>query len=73
MSYAWQIIEDLRFQGADDSEILKFINSRGNYKNYINNIYTEIYIKIYENTLVYKRLVKYVYEYLKGDKNKNVI
>lgn len=73
MSYAWQIIEELRFQGAYDIDILNYIKDIAKYPQYNCLIYEHVYIKYYRNTKVINQLIKYVYEYLKGNLNINEI
>jgi len=73
MSYAWQIIEELRFQGAYDMDILEYIKDIGKHPGYSCLIYEEVYLKYYRNTMVINRLIKYIYEYLKGNININEI
>ena len=45
MSYAWQIIEELRFLGAYDNDILEYIKDVGKHPEYHCLIYEEIYLK----------------------------
>jgi hypothetical protein len=73
MSYAWQIIEELRFQGANDRDILEYIKDTGKHPEYHCMIYEEIYLKYYRNTTVVNQLIKYIYEYLKGNIRLNVM
>jgi hypothetical protein len=73
MSYAWQIIEELRFQGADDKDVLEYIKDTGKHPEYYCLVYEEIYLKYYRNTKVINQLIKYIYEYLKGNIRLNVM
>lgn len=73
MSYAWQIIEELRFLGAYDKDILEYIKDTGKHPEYHCMIYEEIYLKYYRNTKVINQLIKYIYEYLKGNIRLNVM
>ena len=59
MSYAWQIIEELRFQGANDSDVLEYIKDIGKHPEYYCLAYEEIYLKYYRNTTVINQLIKY--------------
>lgn len=67
MSYAWQIIEELRFLGAYDFDILDYIRDIKKHPEYKCLVYEEIYLKYYKNTQIINRLIKYIYEYLKGN------
>jgi len=72
MAYACLIVEELRFQDLEDSEILKFINNRDKFKRYESKTY-DLYKEIYGKSNVFTRLLKYIYEYIKGDLTKNII
>ena len=74
MSYAWQIIEELRFKGLSDTKILNYIKTKRNDNNldYENNI-LDYYIYTFRDTQVLNQLFKYMYEYLKGDFNLNEV
>lgn len=71
MSWSWQIIEELRFKGATDAEILYYLkNKKGSYDS---PVFENIYLKFYNSSNVLKRLLKYMYEYLKGNFDLNQI
>jgi uncharacterized protein YfkK (UPF0435 family) len=72
MAYACLIVEELRYQDLEDVEILKFINKRENFKQYECRVY-DLYKEFYGDSNVFERLLKYIYEYIKGDLTKNIV
>jgi hypothetical protein len=72
MAYACLIVEELRFQDLEDSDILLFIKNRENFKRYESKTY-DLYKEFYGNSNVFERLLKYIYEYIKGNLTKNII
>jgi hypothetical protein len=72
MAYACLIVEELRFQDLTDKDILLFCKNRENFKNYSCETF-DMYKEVYGNSNVFERLLKYIYEYLKGDLTKNIL
>jgi len=64
MTYAKQMIEELRFNGKTDNEILNIVNNRIRNESSILDLYLKLFKN--KNDKVLKKLYKYIYEYLKG-------
>jgi uncharacterized protein (UPF0335 family) len=74
MSYAWQIIEELRFQGFSNKKIINYIHiKRKDDELYPEKEILDYYIFTFRDSDILKRLYKYMYEYLEGDINYNEI
>ena len=74
MSYAWQIIEELRFKGFADKEILNYIQSKRSNENLNpDNSMLDYYIYNFRDTSVLNLLFKYMYEYIEGNLTLNEV
>lgn len=76
MAYAWCIIEELRFQGIKNAEIIKMVSNVKRfedikkYSDVFKNIEEQLYHK---NKKAFNLFLKYLYEYIKGNFSKNQI
>ncbi|HPJ86589.1 MAG TPA: hypothetical protein PLU55_00585 [Candidatus Pacearchaeota archaeon] len=76
MAYAWCIVEELRFGGYNNADILKMVSESKKftvikkYSDVFKNIEEQLYHK---NKKLFNLFLKYLYEYIKGNHFKNQI